>query len=159
MASSDILTYDQTPPHRPALDELGGGAKVNGTPAPDPVRHATAQDFNQISQQLAALGRVAPIAILQVEQTAGIYSKIAVTGQPSGATVGGFTVTKNGAGDITVSWPSGLLPSPVAKPRASVTGATALLVATEQVSTTSARIRMLSHDGVGTDSHFDLEIF
>lgn len=159
MASSDVLTYDQSPPHRPALDELGGGAKVNGTPAPDPVRHLTAQDANQGAKQIEALGRVAPIALLQVEQTAGTYNKIAVTAQPTGVSLASFTVTKNGTGDVTVSWASGLLPSPVAKPRAHVAGATPLLIATQQVSTTSARVRMLAHDGTPTDSHFDLEIF
>lgn len=159
MSSSDTLTYDQTPPHRPALDELGGGAKVNGTPAPDPVRMLTAEDVNQASQQLAALGRVAPLAILQIEQSAGTYSKIAVTAQPTGVDLATFTLTKNGTGDVTVSWSSGVFPSPVAKPRAHVTGATPLLIATEQVSTTSARVRMVAHDNTATDSHFDLEIF
>lgn len=49
MSSSDTLTYDQTPPHRPAIDELGGGAKVNVAPEPDPVRQLRAEDINQLS--------------------------------------------------------------------------------------------------------------
>lgn len=159
MSSSNTLTYDQTPPHRPALDELGGGAKVNSTPEPDPVRQLRAEDVNQTAKQLAALGRVAPLAILQVEQSGGVYVKVAVAAQPNGVTLATFTLTKNGTGDVTVSWPSGTFPSPVAKPRAHVTGDTPLLIATEQYTVTSARVRMSAHDGTATNSHFDLEIF
>lgn len=159
MASSDTLTYDQTPPHRPALDELGGGAKVNVAPEPDPVRQLRAEDINQLSGQAAAVGRVAPLAILQVEQLAGSYSRVAVTAQPTGVVLTTFTLTKNDTGDVTVSWPSGTFPSPVAKPRAHVTGSTPLLISTQQVSAISARVRMTAHDGTATDSHFDLEVF
>lgn len=159
MSSSDTLTYDQAPPHRPALDELGGGAKVNEQPEPDPVRQLRAEDCNQASKQLAALARVTPIAILQVDQAAGVYSKTAVSGQPAAALLAAFTVTKNGTGDITVSWTAGIFPSPIARHRAHVVGATPLIVAVEYVSTTSARVRLLSHAGAATESAFDLEIF
>lgn len=158
MPSSDTLTYDQSPPHRPALDELGGGAKVNGRPAPDPVRMLTAEDCNQTARQLAALARVTPVAILQVEQSAGTYSKIASTAQPTGVTTATFTLTKNGTGDVSITWPAGTFPSPIAKPRAHVTGAAALLVATEQIAN-GARVRMQNAAGTPTDSHFDLEVF
>ena len=159
MSSSDTLTYDQSPPHRPALSELGGGAKVNEQPEPDPVRQLRAEDVNQASKQLAALARVTPIAVLQVDQTAGTYSKTAVSGQPAAALLAAFTVTKNGTGDVTVSWTAGLFPSPIARHRAHVVGATPLIVATEYVSATSARVRLYAHDGTPQNSAFDLDIF
>lgn len=159
MSSSNTLTYDDAAPHRPALSELGGGAKVNEQPEPDPVRQLRAEDINQLSQQAAAVARVTPIAVLQVDQTAGTYSKTSVSGQPAAAVLAAFTVTKNGTGDVTVSWTSGIFPSPIARHRAHVVGATPLLVATGYVSATSARVRMVNHANTATESAFDLDIF
>lgn len=158
MSSSNTLTYDQTPPHRPSVSELGGGAKVNGLPPPDPVRMLTAEDCNQTAQQIPSLARVTPVAILQVEQSAGTYSKIAATAQPSTVTTSTFTLTKNGTGDVSVTWPAGTFPSAIAKPKAHVTGNAPLLVATEAISN-GARVRMQNAAGSATDSHFDLEVF
>lgn len=158
MTSSDTLTYDQTTPHHPALSELGGGAKVNGLPPPDPVRMLTAEDCNQTAKQLTASCRVEPVAILQVEQAAGTYSKIAVTAKPTAVNLATFTLTKNGTGDVSITWPAGTFPSAQAKPKAHVTGNAPLLLGTESI-TNGARVRMQNAAGSPTDSHFDLEIF
>lgn len=158
MSSSDTLTYDQAPPHRPGLDELGGGAKVNGTPAPDPVRQLRAEDVNQLSQQAAAVARVTPVAVLQVDQTAGAYTKAALSCQPTGVALADITVTKNGTGDVSVTWPSDAFPSKIANPRAYVVGTTPLLVAVEVIAN-GARVRLLNAAGAAADSAFDLDVF
>lgn len=159
MSSSDTLTYDDTPPHRPALDELGGGAKVNGLPAPDPVTMLRAEDVNQLSQQVAAIGRVMPVAVVQVDVSGIVYSATTVTCAPTGMTTANFNLVRNGAGDITITWTSDLLPSPVARPRVSVQGSTALLSAVESLSAVSCRVRLVNHANTATDSAFDLDIF
>lgn len=158
MSSSNTLTYDQSPAHRPALSELGGGAKVNGTPAPDPVRMYTAEDCNQTAQQIAAIGRVMPVALVQVEQSAGAYTLVAVSCAPSTPTTSTFTLTKNGTGDVSITWPAGTFPSAVAKARAHVTGATPLMVAAEPVAN-GVRVRMKNDTGTATDSNFDVDIY
>lgn len=158
MSSSDTLTYDQSPTHRPDITELGGGAKVNVAPEPDPVRQLRAEDINQLSQQAAAVGRVMPVALVQIEQTAGTYSVIAVSCAPTTPTTGTFTLTKNGTGDVSVTWPSGTFPSPIAKARAHVTGSAPLMVAAQAISN-GVRVRMKNDTGTATDSHFDLDIF
>lgn len=99
-----------------------------------------------------------PVAILQVEQSSGTYSKVAVTAAPTTVTTSTFTLTKNGTGDVSVTWASGTFPSKVAKPRAHVTGNAALMVATESISN-GARVRMKNDSGTATDSHFDLDIY
>ena len=158
MTSSDTLTYDQTPAHRPTLAELGGGAKVNGTPAPDPVRQLRAEDVNQLSQQAAAVARVTPVALLQVDESSGTYTKAALSAQGTLTDLADITVTKNGTGDVSVTWPSDAWPSKIANPRAHVVGATPLLVAVENI-TNGARVRMLNNAGTATDSAFDLDVF
>ncbi len=120
MPSSDTLTFDDDPPHRAGLAELGGGAKENSVEfPPDPVKHPTAQDFNQASRQLEAVNRVMPLAILWVRVGGG--SAFIHTLQAAGSNVvpGSFTVTIVGTGVTLVSWktgtgaPAGALPAAV----------------------------------------------
>ena len=159
MSSSDTLTYDQTPSHRPVLSELGGGAKVNAQPEPDPVRQFRAEDCNQMAKQLAALARVAPIAILQVDESGGVYTKVAVSGQPTAAILSAFSVIRNSAGNITVSWTAGIFPAPIARPRVNLLGSTPLITAVEVLSNVSCRLHFATHAGAATDASFDLEIY
>lgn len=120
MASSNTLTFDDDPPHRPGLSELGGGAKENSLQfPPNPVKHPTAEDFNQMSLQHAAVGKVAPLAILFVTFSGGTPS-IAACMAPGTDVVGGsFTVSDAGNGNTLISWktgssqPAGALPAAV----------------------------------------------
>lgn len=110
--SSNTLTFDESPtPRRPTIDDLGGGAKQNATAAPDPVRQATAEDFNQTTRQIAAIGRVIPLATVFVTISGGTPSVSGVLAPGSAVLAGSFTLTDNGAGDTTISWPASLLPT------------------------------------------------
>lgn len=120
MASSDTLTFDQDPPHRPGLSELGGGAKEN-TPGdePDPITMMTAEDCNQFSRQLEALGKVAPLALVWIRFSTGTPSIHRVMAPGSNVEAASFTVTDEGAGVTLISWktgtsaPDGALPDAV----------------------------------------------
>jgi hypothetical protein len=110
--SSNTLTFDESPtPRRPTIDDLGGGAKQNATSPPDPVRQATAEDFNQATKQIAAVGRVIPLATVFVTISAGVPTVSGVLAPGSSVTTGSFTLTDNGAGDTTISWAASLLPT------------------------------------------------
>lgn len=111
MSSSNTLTFDQDPPHRAALSELGGGAKENDVrpgKAPDPVKMATAEDFNQISGQLAAVNRVMPLAVLWVRITAGTPAIFALQAAGSTVIAADFTVVDVGPGETLISWTTGV---------------------------------------------------
>ena len=56
--STNTLTFDESPPRRPGLDDVGGGQKVNDGGTPDPIRDPTAEDANQTAKQLVAIGKV-----------------------------------------------------------------------------------------------------
>lgn len=167
MPSSDTLTFDDDPPHRAAVSELGGGAKENSVQfPPDPVKHPTAEDFNQFTKQIAAFNRMTPLARLFVRITAGVPSVFAVQAAGSGIVVGDFTVVDNGAGDTTLWWTTGTggkLPAAV--------GVGGLCI-TEDVAITEARALLTSVGGnpavrvktfitgsVATDAHFTVEIY
>lgn len=169
MASSDVLTFDQDPPHRPGLTELGGGAKQNavGKEKPDPVTMPTAEDFNQFSRQLEGHGRIACLARVWVRITAGVPAIHAVQALGSSVLAGSFVVTDEGAGQTLIAWktgtgaPAGALPDAV--------GVVALqtddteidrirAVLTTSGSDPAARVKT-KLGATGTDANFCLEIY
>ncbi len=165
MPSSDTLTYDQSPPRRPTLDDLGGGEKVNdGTSPPDPVRHLTAEDANQTAQQIAAIGRVMPVGRVSVRIGGGGAHVVDKQNcAPSAATLLSFTVTDHGTGDIEIRWAQSLFPPAQGNPVAHATGSNPALIATEATtqgsSTYGARVRTQNAAGAALDVPFELEIF
>lgn len=165
MASSDTLTFDAETPHRAALSELGGGAKENhAVYPPDPTKHPTAQDFNQMSKQLEAINRVMPLAILWVRITAGTPAIHTVMAAGSGVVIGDFTVTDTGTGDTLISWTTGsggTLPAAVGV-KASQTDTTEIdriraLLTTSGGNPAAQVVTKLG--GVATDCNFCLEIY
>lgn len=159
MASSDTVTYDQTPPIRPGIDDLGGGQKVNRTQPPDPVTMMSASDFNQTTKQVVELAAVVPIVIVAIHFVAGAPQVYSVTGMGAWAKdPSHFTLQDNGTGDTTVSWAASKFPNRTAEADASITGATVGMISTETL-TNSARVRTLGSGGAAADLPFILRIY
>jgi hypothetical protein len=111
MASSNVLTYNQTPPHRPGIDELGGGAFENDPDfPPHPTTEPAAEDFNQTTKQLVAQARMMAAVEFYVVFTAGVPAINTVVGLPDGLVAGDFTVVDNGAGDTSITHTGGKIP-------------------------------------------------
>lgn len=103
MPLSSTLTYDQPNPHRPTIDELGGGAFQNDpvhAPGPD---HPSAEMFNQATKQIVALAGLAPSLKIQVEFVAGAPAITQLVALGSTIKVQDFTLTDNGNGDTTLT--------------------------------------------------------
>lgn len=166
MPASNTRTFDQTPPRRPTIDDVGGGLKSNRTPAPDPVRDATAEDYNQLGQQGVAAGTMIPLARVFVTISGGVPTVTSVMAPGSAVSTSSFTVTDNGAGDTTISWPVALLPSRAAGPIVSQIDDTeidrlrAYNVTVAEPAANSPGVRVKSKLGVtGTDCNFVVDIF
>lgn len=166
MASSNTLTFDQETPHRAALSELGGGAKENNTRyPPNPVKHPTAEDFNQASLQLEAFNRMTPLARLFVTVSGGSPVITAVQAPGNAITTADFTPVDNGDGDSTIWWTTG---SGGKLPAAIGVGG---LTITSDVSIDEARAFLTTHGGnpavrvktrnslVGVNANFTIEIY
>ena len=168
MASSDTLTHDDDPPHRPGLSELGGGAKENSVQfPPDPVKHPTAEDFNQFSRQIEAMGKVTPLAVVWMRIVAGTPSVYAVQAQGANVVAGSFTITDVGAGETLIAWKTGT--GAVAGALAAAVGVKASqtddvdidrirAILTTSGSDPAARVKTFL-GAVATDCNFCLEIF
>lgn len=153
------LTFDETPPRRPTLDDVGGAAFEDDTSAP-PIagQMPAADDFNQDCKLTVALSAVIYVAFLEVVFSGGTPSVANVVSPVSGVTTGTFTVQDNAAGDTSITWPAGTFPEGVLKP----TGLTIV----EDVAIDEARalkitngVRVKTLDGAaGTDAGFTLLI-
>lgn len=170
-APDNTLTYDQDPPHRPGLDELGGGAKENHPKfPPDPVRHARAEEYNQMSKQIVRLAAIAPLAILFVRFSGGTPILDVVKTMGSLVVPGDFRVTDEAAGTTLISWSTGLggkMPPTSGAPIASITedvdGTIVALYATDFSSTPAnnpgVRVKTRARSsGTLTDYAFAVEI-
>lgn len=166
MSSSHVLTFDQDTPHRAVLHELGGGAKENSAlRKPDPVRMATAEDFNQMSRQLEAANRVLPLVRLFVSFTGGNPALTVVQALGNNVAVPDFTVEDVGAGDTRISWTTGSggkLPAAVGPGELTIISDTAIdekrAFMTTVGSNPAVRVKT-KNGGVGTDANFSVAIF
>lgn len=100
---SSVLTYDQDIWHRPGVDELGGGSQENVTVPRDPRTVPHVDSFNQLVRQIVAQATLAPSARIQVEFTAGVPHVTAVVALNTTLVPADFTVTDNGAGDVSLT--------------------------------------------------------
>lgn len=166
MSSSNVLTFDQSTPHRAALDELGGGAKENDAiNKPDPVKHATAEDFNQFSKQIEAFNRTTPLARLFVSLASGSPVVTAVQAPGSGVVTADFTPIDNGTGDSTLWWTTGAggkLPAAVGVGGLTITSDVAIDEARAFLTTSGGNpaVRVKTKNGgSAVDANFTVEIY
>ena len=110
MPTTDTLTYDQTPPRLPVLDDLNGGTITNDTEFTPNVGDPNALGMNQSDRQIVALANVAPAMHIEVHFASGTPSIYGLWGLPTTMSAGSFTVVDNGAGDTSVTHTGGLLP-------------------------------------------------
>lgn len=111
MPLSNTLTYDQAEPHRPTIDELGGGAFQNDPKYPPKEGHPSAEMFNQATKQIIALAALSPSMKFQVEFDAGEPKITQFVALRSQLTVDDFEIFDNGNGDTTINFvPSKMVP-------------------------------------------------
>lgn len=112
MAAEETCTWDLPAPRRATLEDLGG-ADYEDDPdfAPDPVTMPNAREWNQKAEQLAAINRVIPLAIIIVTFSGGTPAITGVFAPGVNVTTSDFLPTDNAAGDTTIDWAVGVLPN------------------------------------------------
>lgn len=104
--------YDLTQPRRPGLNDVLIALKQNapGKQNPPPTTAPDASEFNMLAWLAVAANQMVAVARLVVTVAAGVYSIVECKAPGSNVLTGSFTLTKNGTGDVTISWSSTLLP-------------------------------------------------
>jgi hypothetical protein len=157
-------TWKETSARRPGLNDVGGGQKENDPKfPPDPVRHPTADDYNQISMQVASMARMVPAAQFDVTFTAGAPSIENFSAMNEDLVVGDFTVTDVAAGSTQISWPAALLPPSGRRPVACASEDIADLDGVRAFYTTVSgdpAVQVVTTvAGVATDVKFTVQVF
>ncbi len=136
MAAASTLTWDITPPRRPSLDDMGGGT-VQDHAARPPYKATMpyADLYNQGQTQTERLAAMTEAVTISVTFAAGVPGVSQFTAMRTSVVIGNFTVTDNGTGDTTITWPASTFPTSTGGPMASLNdttvggGITASLVA------------------------------
>lgn len=118
MAEQDAVEYsvfdgdvgNSISPHRPTLGNLGGGAFEEDLAEPtDPTLFPTADAENQCEKVLYGLAQTGFALNFMVTFSGGTPSIAGFSTVGTRLELGDLTVTDNGAGDTTISWPADYL--------------------------------------------------
>lgn len=168
MSAPNQSTFDGNPNvsppvtsgYRPGLADFNGAALQDDTAnPPDPQSMPTSPVWNTFAYELVSVGRMIPVGsfgiVAQVGPTVSFWNVAAnnVVADP-------FAPVRNGAGDYTISWPSGLLPlggAPVAIIN-QILGAVSSSIVAQYLSATSVRVQT-TQGGVLTDLNFSVQLF
>lgn len=108
-------------PRRPSLADVGGAQQIDATPAPHPTMPNSAM-LNQHDRQHRAMGAVAPLLEVSVHYDSGssTWSIVAFASPSTRLTLSDLSLIIDGDGDVTVFWPTALLPPPNVRPTAAL---------------------------------------
>lgn len=105
--TSSVCTFDQSPPRRPLLEDLGGDQKENELGyEPDPITDPSADEYNQRAGFLAAIARIMFVARISVTWSGSAYTIASVGAAPKSDTftAGSITLANPSSGIVTLNW-------------------------------------------------------
>lgn len=162
--ASPELTWDIAPEdggaRRPSLQDVGGATVMEVAPYPDKASMIYADQINELQRQVAAQGKVADAARISVHYASGTPNITGATGPGTAVVPGLFTVTDNGTGDTSITWPDGTLPIPTPglQPSATINSVGAFSLSAAYV-TNGVRVRTYtSSTGSAVDADFTVEV-
>lgn len=157
MSSPNASTFDLVPPTRPGTDTFNGIAKEDQVGfVPDPKTQPSAAEWNTIEWLILALGRVMPVVVISI--TGGATPSVAsFSAAPKSLVTGSFTVVRNGAGDVSITWPVDTFPSSVVKPEAMLNAGPGMIHAVSI--TNGVRVFTYNSGGAATDFDFTVSVY
>ncbi len=160
MAAADTLTFDISPPRRPALDDVGGAALIdNALRPPRGSTMPTAAQLNQWALQIQRFGGIVPVALLSVRFTAGVPSLDSFACLPTAPITATFTVTDTATGNTTITWPANTFPSALVKPMVTITEDIAALAPIALLVTNGVQVKTRNAASALTDMAFTVALY
>lgn len=150
--------WDRTPPVRPSIDDFHGGAKEDDPEEPpDYNTMPNAPEWNEFSFLAQAFGQVVPNA--KIDILGGNPATVAAVRSPATAvTTGTLTVTRNGTGDHSITWPANTFPASIGYPEAKLVGGVPGS-ATAQNITNGVRVKTFDATGTAQDYSATCSVF
>lgn len=158
MTTPSTCVFDLTPPRRPGIDDVGGGAKQDDIFfPPDPVEMPTGADDNQHQNLHVRACGIVPAATVTVHFSGSTPSVFLVQALSLAVVSGTFTVTDLGVGITKLSWAANKFPARIADHRAWATGG-AIASATAETGTNFVTVRTGNAAGAAADIPFVVDI-
>lgn len=105
------ITYKQSPPRRPTIDDVGGGEYEDDADFPPDPGDPDADSANQLGLLAVASHGTLEHTKLYVTVPGGTPTGSAIKSLRDDLLVGDFTLTDNGAGDTSIAHTGGKLPA------------------------------------------------
>lgn len=119
MAAAEDLVFALASPRRPTADDVDATLEDDGV-YPPATGMPYADQLNQGLKLARACGLMIYVAKIEVHFAAGTPSVYGVNAANDSIVPGTFTVTDNGSGDTTITWPADTFPIATLSPTASV---------------------------------------
>lgn len=158
MVAPNANTFDLAIPRRPGTNDFNGVAKIDDSnEPPDPQTMPNAAEWNTIEWLVLALGRVMPVLVLSILGSAS-PSVISFPCARSTVVIGTFTVTRNSAGDVSITWPANTFPASASPPIVSLNGSADGRITADAIAN-GVRVYSYNAAGAATDRSFTVQVF
>lgn len=160
MAVDSTCTFSQTTPHRPGEADVLNGTKENvPVGAVTPPHMPDAAEFMQMARQIVQLAKMTETIRISITGSATpvVHSYVCVRDD---VLVGDLTVTRNSAGDVSITWPANKFPASNTKPVVALnTGAAGNLAPDAALIANGVRVFTKNAAGAATDLSFTVQVF
>ena len=156
-ASPNANTFELTQPRRPgSVDFNGIGKQDDAENPPDPVTMPNAPEFNTLEYLIIAACKM--IAVATISITGGNPPTLnSFASASSQLSVGTFTITRNSAGNVSITWPANTFPTAATQPKAHLNGSTAGMVSCSPI-TNGVQVFTWNASGTPTDLSFTVDV-
>lgn len=157
MTAASDNTFNLATPRRPSLADVGSASLVDdGQFPPDTSTMPTAAMLNIVQKLVAQLSQFVPVLRVGVTPSGGggiVFQTMMTTNNVS------ITVTKNGTGDYSMTWPASSFPTSQNAPRAWITDTGQWEQADPQLISNGVRVKTRNSAGTLTDAVFIVEVY
>jgi hypothetical protein len=158
MTAIETFVYDiPGEPRRPTLDDTDPTFE-NRMPLPL-AGQPYAEQANLVARLVAAYGRMLPVASIEVHFLAGVPFVDSLVCCSEVLTASDLTVTDNGTGDVTVTWPANSFPAQSQSPEVVMVEDGEWLQPTATAVTNGVNVFTRDLGGILTDGRFKVRIY
>lgn len=156
MSGQDGSTWDLAVPRRPGVDDYNDCAKEDDAAFPaNPLTMPTAPEYNELCAHDVVYGRMTPNATISIASGA-TPSVLDFTAAPSDVVLATFAVTRNAAGDVSITWPANTFPPALTRPKAFLNNGPGMIWADNI--TNGVRVKTYDKGGALTDTDFTVDV-
>ncbi len=149
-------------PRRPSLDDLGGDQKINKTATPPGVTGPSAEEWNERTRLVQAMAGICPVLAGTIDFVAGAPVWVKFWCINTTVAKEDVTLSDNGVGDTTITYPEGKLPVSMMDPFPVMNEDTAATTISAVLDEATRTIRVKTWDesaAAGVDTRCSVQVY